>query len=128
MFIVLNESLVHSTSIPVTPYLTKSNLTARMLLHCPSTSSTLSMLKLLPRWSLWIRSTQKLESYLRLWMALGISKNGIQNILTHYDLPAGCWLKVMYLGRSNFYINVKNLDLQEIEYPTPRVEIDVPLM
>lgn len=54
----------------------------------------------------------------------GYFSHGLWNVLKHYNLVDGAWLKVYYQGDNEFRIKVKDLYTSEILYPLPPKEYD----
>lgn len=38
----------------------------------------------------------------------------------HYNMPNGCWLRLLFLGENKFYISVQDLNLRNILHPASR--------
>lgn len=54
----------------------------------------------------------------------GYFTHGIWNVLKHYNLSDGAWLKVFYQGCNEFCIKVKDLSASKVKCPLPAKEID----
>lgn len=50
--------------------------------------------------------------------------HGLHNVLRHYQLNDGAWLKLTYLGQMIFAMKVKDLHPVQVDYPTPGIKID----
>lgn len=54
------------------------------------------------------------------WELEGSFSEGIYNILEHYGLPDGAWLRMTYEGKGEFFINsVSDRKFKEVKYPVP---------
>ncbi|KAK7396650.1 hypothetical protein VNO78_17805 [Psophocarpus tetragonolobus] len=45
---------------------------------------------------------------------IGLLMHGIHNILNHYSLTEGVWIKATYKGETDFQMRVKDLNLHEV--------------